>query len=228
MTIAIRTNVNGLIDTGAQTCPEREFCNEVALCQSETIGTVLRRLLPFEGKILDAGCGSGRWIYYLRMYGYDVRGLDIRVNGTQRGKLFDPGLMIERGDIFHLPYRDGAFDAVMALGATEQFQASMSEMLAELHRVLKDKHRLFLTVPSLPAAPIWFLPKNQSKVKSLSNNENMNKFPYSIKAFSRLLGKSGFAVESIYRDTFTKGMKLFDYIGLFERIMFICVRFEQS
>lgn len=69
--------------------------------------TVLERELPAGGKILDAGCGSGRHLVYLGQRGFQMYGLDLSEPflAVARRKLQEHGLPVRlrRGDILRPP-----------------------------------------------------------------------------------------------------------------------------
>lgn len=67
-----------------------------------------RRLVELAGleppcRVLDMGAGDGEALRYLRLLGFDSRGLDLR-----------PGEGVERGDFLACPYPDASFDAVLS------------------------------------------------------------------------------------------------------------------
>ena len=116
---------------------------------------VLERHLPPTGRILDAGCGPGRYAVDLLQRGYRVVLVDL-----MRGYLRFAGLKIAEagvvrgssarveGDLGALPYADGTFDAVLCLGAPLSYllqAAARARAVKELARVVKDGGRVFLT-----------------------------------------------------------------------------------
>ena len=50
---------------------------DISLCAQQTLEPAFIRYLPREGKILEAGAGRGRWVFYLRRRGYDGVGMDL-------------------------------------------------------------------------------------------------------------------------------------------------------
>jgi len=74
----------------------------------------------FAGKrVLDAGCGSGRWTYALAHLGADVAAFDLTDGGLQavRGELGErDGVLLCQGDLLRPPFRAESFDFVMSWG----------------------------------------------------------------------------------------------------------------
>src|SRR3972149_4781459 len=60
----------------------------LALCPSQTIEPLFQKYLPRAGRILEAGCGTGRWVFYLRSRGYDVCGVDLAPSALELAKAY--------------------------------------------------------------------------------------------------------------------------------------------
>ena len=96
--------------------------------------------VPAEGRILDLGCGAGPVLAELLRRGHDTVGVDyspdmlsfararLRRLGFERPVLF-------RSDAAALPFADGAFDCVLALGVIS-YQDDYSFVLREIRRIL--------------------------------------------------------------------------------------------
>ena len=50
-------------------------------------------------KILEAGCGMGIWIHYLREKGHDIIGIDYLQSTVDKVKKADPTLPVQQGDV---------------------------------------------------------------------------------------------------------------------------------
>jgi SAM-dependent methyltransferase len=92
-------------------------------------------------RILDAGCGEGRLVFYLHRRQFDVTGLDIcpgrlaEARGAARA-LGLADLVFEQGNIEALPYDDASFDGVSASSNVFVYDYDTRRMFAEIHRVL--------------------------------------------------------------------------------------------
>lgn len=88
-------------------------------------------------RVLDLGCGTGRFTVPLAESGAAVTGLDLSQGMIEiaRRKLADRGLHAEmqQGDMAHMPFPDGSFDTV-------------TSMLALMHIPLEDRQAVFLEV----------------------------------------------------------------------------------
>ena len=55
----------------------RTIEQELLACEMESpTREMLLSFLPKDGRIVDAGCGFGKWVIYLKRQGYDVLGID--------------------------------------------------------------------------------------------------------------------------------------------------------
>ena len=74
-------------------------------------------------RILDAGCGVGRYTIPLAMREYEVMGVDIsslaitELDNVRLRRNMQMGLAA--ADVCHLPFRDNTFDAVVAFGVLQ-------------------------------------------------------------------------------------------------------------
>lgn len=108
---------------------------------------ILLRHLPRRGCILEAGCGTGRYVLALRARGYDVIGLDYDLRTLRAARPHLPAGALHAGDGFALPYAAGSFSAVLSFGVVEHDRRGPEAMLCELARVLACGGVLILAVP---------------------------------------------------------------------------------
>jgi SAM-dependent methyltransferase len=67
-----------------------------------------------EDRVLDAGCGAGRFIYRIRKNtSCEVFGIDTSVTMIKRARKRTPDASYVRADVLHLPFRNRAFTAIV-------------------------------------------------------------------------------------------------------------------
>jgi 2-polyprenyl-3-methyl-5-hydroxy-6-metoxy-1,4-benzoquinol methylase len=88
-------------------------------------------------KILDVGTGTGYYIDQLLRDGADAVGLDVSEGMLRQAhKRLGPDARLIRADARDLPFRQGVFDAVLALRVLSHIE-DISRGLHEIHRVLR-------------------------------------------------------------------------------------------
>jgi SAM-dependent methyltransferase len=128
----------------------RTIENELEQCDLEvTRRDLLLSYLPKEGKILDAGCGFGKLVIYLKQRGYNILGIDNNELAVAKLKEFDRSIQVELGDILNIHYPDNFFDAYISMGVVEHFEDGPLPALKEAHRVLKPNGLIFVSVPTV-------------------------------------------------------------------------------
>ncbi len=106
-------------------------------------------LFPKNGKILDGGCGLGKWVLFWSMNGFEAVGVDISSAVVRRLKTFFPDQSFVCGDIRKTGLPDERFDVYTSWGTFEHFENGLGECLREARRILKPGGYLFASVPFL-------------------------------------------------------------------------------
>ncbi len=113
---------------------------------------VIDELRPFRGqRILEAGCGDGRFLYELRKETDNaiLHGIDYSARAISFARVFNPGVALSVADLTKdLPFDDGYFDQAVLIETIEHIPPeSLSHVLTEIARVLKAGGRVVITVP---------------------------------------------------------------------------------
>ena len=99
-------------------------------------------------KILEGGCGVGKYVIAYRRLGYDIVGVDFSSETIKRLKNeVDKDLPVYEADITALPFEDNTFDCYYSGGVIEHFEEGPDKALKEARRVLKKDGILLATVP---------------------------------------------------------------------------------
>ncbi len=95
------------------------------------------------GRLLDLGCGKGRFANRLEDLGAEVLGLDLSLAMLRSGQV--EGRSRVRGSARRLPFRDSSFDAVYAVEVLQHVApVAIGSVLAEACRVLRPGGRLVI------------------------------------------------------------------------------------
>lgn len=100
------------------------------------------------GKVLDAGCGSGKWISLLETLSEEYIGIDLSEEQIKeaRKKINKSNSILQIGDLENLNFPDNSFDFVIsswALG-TITLKEKREKVVQELKRVLKPNGTIYL------------------------------------------------------------------------------------
>lgn len=107
-----------------------------------------RRFLSGGGmKVLESGCGTGRWMAYFEKLGNRSFGVDDSWGPLRMARAHDPEMNIIRADALATPFGESCFDAVFSSYVAEHFEQGPEVLFREIHRVLKPKGLFFVVVP---------------------------------------------------------------------------------
>ncbi|MBI4262412.1 class I SAM-dependent methyltransferase [Candidatus Uhrbacteria bacterium] len=107
--------------------------------------------IPDGARVLDVGCGNGRFLDAFAGRAIDYTGLDVSSRMIAQARARNKGVQIPHrfivGDMLALPFPDAAFDAVIEVSAFHHIPSNVLRVQAvrEFARVLKPGGRLFLT-----------------------------------------------------------------------------------
>jgi 2-polyprenyl-6-hydroxyphenyl methylase/3-demethylubiquinone-9 3-methyltransferase len=134
---------------------------------------ILEALGPIRGRrVLDLGCGKGRFGRILAGRGARVVGLDVSAAMLASGER--SGLDRVQGSAGRLPFRDASFDAAIAVEVFEHLAPrAVEEACDELRRVIRpggwlvlvDKNALAMNArrPWLPAAAVKWIDERRGR-----------------------------------------------------------------
>jgi len=106
------------------------------------------------GRLLDVGCGNGRFLSTMRTLGWEVEGVEFSEAGVAAARM--SGLSIHHGDLASAAFPDASFNLVTARHVIEHIPDTHAFM-AELARILKPGGRLVIETPSSAAlGRQWF------------------------------------------------------------------------
>lgn len=194
-------------DTLGQSWANDEIVENIALCHYQPIGECFQKYLSKDRRVLEAGCGMGRWVFYLRSKGYDATGIDTSRQAVALAKQYDPSVDIQLADVTQTGFADGSFGAVISLGVMEHFPEGPQKVLAETRRILADDGWLFVTIPPanlvrmLCTHPLTSLRRIRQALRGRSFT--FGEYRYTVRQFAKHLRASGFEIKEIATDELT-------------------------
>ena len=174
----------------ADTYPEPDTPFHSGLTERMLSAFLDKHPLPDEARVLDVGCGQGVALRLFSAKGYKPTG--ITLNDDDLNVCRENGFDVQRMDQSFLDFDDQSFDLVWCRHCLEH-SAIPYLTLHELFRVLREGGYAYIEVPA---------PDTASKHQSNRNH-------YSVlgqAAWLDLIGRVGFAVESVQQIDFTTGL----------------------
>jgi ubiquinone/menaquinone biosynthesis C-methylase UbiE len=113
----------------------------------------ISKYTPRYGKVIEAGCGLGRYVFYFARMGIDIEGVDFSketieyLNQWKSKNNFD--IEFKTGNITKLDYPDNSLSGYISLGVIEHFVEGPQKALAEAHRILRPGGVAIITTPNV-------------------------------------------------------------------------------
>lgn len=110
------------------------------------------KFTPRHGKVVEAGCGLGRYNFYLSHFGIDMIGLDFSkdtielLNEWKQKNKYQ--LSFIEGDITALPFEDNSLSGYLSFGVVEHFIEGPQLPLKEAYRVLRPGGIAIISTPN--------------------------------------------------------------------------------
>ena len=209
------------LETHGQCWTGESVAENIALCEFQTILPCLLKHLPRDARILESGCGLGRWVFYLRQKGFDITGIDLARPAVEMAKAYDPSVPILLDDVLQSQFPEQSFDAAISLGVVEHFEEGPQQALAELRRVLKDGGLLFISVPVQNWLRIFFTNRlkdlNRWRRKRKGMRFEFEEYRFYRKDFQERLQSARFEILEVVPDDFLSPKNL----GLYADLQFL-------
>ncbi len=124
-----------------------EFQKYIESCKYDELEGLFVRQFRESQPVLEAGCGSGRWMHHLKKKGITCVGIDWSEKLQVRSKRYDKEVQFDVGDLRQLPYESRKFKGIFSLGAIEHVIEGPHQILREFYRVLDNGGYAIITVP---------------------------------------------------------------------------------
>ena len=159
---------------------------------------------PRNDKVIEAGCGLGRWALYLSKLNIDIEGLDFSssaidfLNQWKKKNKFNTKFVY--GDVCNTPYDTGSVSGYISLGVIEHFKEGPSRPLIEAFRILRPGGVAIISTPSVS----WYVlysrirKKFKDKIKLLIGRKVIKapffQYEYRPKKLKKFVEQSGLLV----------------------------------
>jgi SAM-dependent methyltransferase len=121
----------------------------LAVAERSPLTRIIDGAVPARGRVLEAGCGLGQYVVWLRRTGRAALGVDFTAEPLARCRAEFPATPLATMDLRSLGLASGSVTAYVSLGVVEHDPAGPDAILREARRVLEPGGVLVLSVPYL-------------------------------------------------------------------------------
>jgi SAM-dependent methyltransferase len=101
--------------------------------------------LPEGARILDVGCGTGRWVRRYQELGFHATGVDATLGMLRVARECGTAAPLTAGEAYRLPFPDAKFDSVSDITVIQHIPSPLQPMaLREMMRVIRPDGHLIL------------------------------------------------------------------------------------
>lgn len=179
--------------------PPRIWGESVVRPENTALRRALSALAGSNGRLLEAGCGAGRFVRTLKGVrpDFEAHGCDISQDAISLAMAYQDGVNYSVGSLLDLPYGDGHFDVALVIDVLEHLH-SPATAIAELRRVLRPGGLLHALVPceGQPLTLHWAMWKlNVAADLKERHGSHVQRFTRS--GVQKLLTAAGFVVRDV-------------------------------
>ncbi len=147
-----------------------------------------------EERVLDLGCGNGRFSIYLEKA--DYVGVDFSEGMIEEARKRFPEKKFLVSDAFNLPFKENYFDKIYSIAVVHQIPSHeyRLQVLSEIKRVLKKGGMFFLTAWKMSEEEKDFCIKTSFGEQDIFLKRKRYYYLFKEKELSLLLKEAGFVV----------------------------------
>lgn len=129
--------------------------------------------MPVNAKILDIGCGTGRWLRRYSKAGFAAIGIDATQHMLQRANEIGTHSPLVVASAQNLPFKDAAFDLISSVTVVQHVvPIDQPKILREMARVLRPGGRILLLELIRGAGPHIF-PRSPANWRHLAEGAGL-------------------------------------------------------
>lgn len=154
-------------------------------------------------KALEIGAGLGRVMKHYKSRGFTIAGVERSAVAVAQLREEDPAIDIREADVRQLPWRDGAFDVVLAFGVYHNIEDGFDDALAETARCLKPGGKFCISMrPDNLAMRLneWYWRRKRGRGGAAANTspQRFHKWLVTASEFKSILEKHGLHTEEVH------------------------------
>ena len=227
-----KTKASDLDEMWGESWKQADRINLIKSIHKHEIRRWILKYAPIKGKILEAGCGLGQYVFYFNEFGFDCDGIDISKYTIESNKRFaikqgyNPEIF-KIADVRALSYQDNSILYYLSLGVIEHFKEGPMDALEEAFRVLKPGGIAFIATPNKHNFNWIFkihkiikriikkilIKLNLLKIKKNLKSEKWVEYRWDINELKSYVENSGFIVQ----DAYNVGLKFSFAVGIRHR-----------
>lgn len=144
---------------------------------------IFEKYITKSKRILEAGCGLGKWMNYFHTRGYNITGIDYSDFAVNELKKYNSKFKVFLGDVTNIPFKDCSFDVYLSFGVLEHLENDtiLQKAVSEIYRVLTGGGIAIISIPYLNIANWIFALQNHRGAKK--NNGCFFEYNYTIGEF---------------------------------------------
>lgn len=201
----IKQNIN-YYDTEASVYDENRYGSDegqrVDRFQKQLLAGYLKEL-PAGAKILELGCGTGRFLPYLSEIGYQLTGIDISPGMLEKARERVEVEATEPIELLHnktdtLPFADAEYNAVYSILVINLIQ-DYQQTFKEVSRIVKPGGFFIFSVPNISSIyfPAGIYVNLRGKTTTANKSGHRYSHWFSRSEIKKSLYKAGFSMEMV-------------------------------
>lgn len=198
----------------------RTVQNEIAMADFYSGRQYILKYVPRHGVTIEAGCGLGRYVFYLSDLGINIIGTEFSQIALDKCRKWAVANNYDQerfklADVCSLPYPDNFFSGYVSLGVVEHFQEGPGKALDEAYRVLAPGGIAIISTPNKYSPEILFYATKRrikSSIKSLLKFFGL----YRPKAKKDIFFQYEFSINELARHVTRSGLRVIEkaHIGM--------------